>query len=130
MNSEHNEKIGTVKIGDDVIAICALNATLRTKGVADFGHASDNFSKGFFGKEQPSKGNKGIKVFHGDAGISLDIYVIVDYGVKIPAVAWDIQENVKKQIEEMTDSPVNAVNIHVQGVRMESEGNSKNEQSS
>jgi uncharacterized alkaline shock family protein YloU len=124
--NEHDEKIGTIKIADDVIAVCAVNATLKTKGVSDFSAVlSDSFSKGFFGKD-PSY--KGIKVAQNEDGISIDIFVIVDYGVKIPAVAWDIQENVKKQVEEMTDSPVKAVNIHVQGVRMKGEGDAKDEQ--
>ena len=123
---EHDEKIGTIKIADDVIAVCAVNATLRTKGVAGFSPVfSDNFSKNFFGKDPLYKG---IKVSQGDEGIAIDIYVIVDYGVKIPAVAWDIQENVKKQVEEMTDSHVKAVNIHVQGVRLKGEGEPGNEQ--
>ena len=116
MHSDIDEKIGVIKISDDVIAVCAVNATLMTKGVAGFSPVfSDNFSKNFFGKDPP---HKGIKVSQHDDGISIDIHVIVDYGVKIPAVAWDIQENVKKQVEEMTDTPVKAVNIHVQGVRI------------
>jgi len=124
--NEHDEKIGTIKIADDVIAVCAVNATLRTKGVAGFSPVfSDNFSKSFFGKDPLYKG---IKVSQGDDGISIDIYVIVDYGVKIPAVAWDVQENVKRQVEDMTDSPVKAVNIHVQGVRMKGEGEPEDEQ--
>ena len=120
MSDELDEKIGSVKISDDVIAICAVNATLKTKGVAGFSPVfSDNFSKNILGKEPLYKG---IKVSQGDDGIAVDIFVIVEYGVKIPAVAWDIQDNVKKEIEEMTDSPVKAVNIHVQGVRMGSDG--------
>lgn len=126
MNNEYDEKIGAVKIADDVIAICAVNATLRTKGVAALSPVfSDNFSKSFFGKDPLYKG---IKISQNEDGISIDIHIIVDYGVKIPAVAWDIQENVKKEIEEMTDSPVKAVNIHVQGVRMIGEGGAENEQ--
>lgn len=126
MNNEYDEKIGALKISDDVIAICAVNATLRTEGVADFSPVfSDNFSKSIFGKDPLYKG---IKVSQGDDGVSIDIHIIVDYGVKIPAVAWDIQENVKKEIEEMTDAPVKAVNIHVQGVRMKGEGGASDEQ--
>ena len=71
---------------------------------------------------------KGIKISQSDEGITIDIYVIVEYGVKIPAVAWDIQENVKKEVEDITDFPVKAVNIHVQGVRLKGEGNAENEQ--
>ena len=126
MSNEHEGKIGTIKIADDVIAICAVNATLQTKGVTAFSPVfSDNFSKNFFGKDSQ---HKGIKVSQSDDGISIDIYVIVEYGVKIPVVAWDIQENVKQQVEEMTDAPVKAVNIHVQGVQMKEQEEIKDEQ--
>jgi uncharacterized alkaline shock family protein YloU len=43
--------------------------------------------------------------------------VIVTYGCKIPQVAWDIQDNVKNEIQSMTNQKLNAVNIHVEGVK-------------
>ncbi|MEA4922685.1 MAG: Asp23/Gls24 family envelope stress response protein [Eubacteriaceae bacterium] len=111
----HDENLGDVKISDDVMAICAVNATLRTKGVAGLsGGITDTISKTILGKESLSKG---IKINQSEEGVSLDVYVIVDYGVKIPVVAWDIQTNVKNELETMTDRPVLAVNIHVQGVQ-------------
>jgi len=126
LSSENNEKAGAVKISDDVIAVCVVNAVLGTKGVAGLSPVfSDNFSKNFFGKDPPYKG---IKISQSEDGISVDIYVIVHYGIKIPAVAWDIQENVKKEIVEIIDAPVKAVNIHVQGVRMKGEEEPPNEQ--
>lgn len=126
MSGDYDEKAGVLKIADDVIAICAVTATLRTKGISDFSPVfSDNFSKNILGKEPLYKG---IKVSQNDDGITVDLFVIVEYGVKIPAVAWDVQENVKKEIEEMTDSPVKAVNIHVQGVHMKGERDTANEQ--
>ena len=102
-------------MNDDVIAICAVNATLKTKGVADFALVfSDSFSINILGKDPLYKG---VKVSRDDEGVAIDLFVLVEYGVNIPGVAWDIQENVKKEIEEMTRMPVKAVNIHVQGVR-------------
>jgi uncharacterized alkaline shock family protein YloU len=114
MSPAAEEKLGTLKISDDVIAVCAMNATLKTNGVAGLSGAfTDNISKNLFGKDPL---HKGIKVNQGEDGIVIDIYVVVEYGVKIPEVAWDVQENVKKEVETMTDAAVRAVNIHVQGV--------------
>lgn len=119
MSAASEEKLGTLKISDDVIAICTRNATLKTKGVADLSSVfSDNISKNIFGKDPLYKG---IKVNQGDDGISIDIYIVVEYGIKIPEVAWDIQENVKKEVESMTEAVVKAVNIHVQGVHFTDE---------
>lgn len=114
MNIANEQKIGTLKISDEVIAVCAVNATLKTKGVAELsGGLTNALSKNLLGKESMSKG---IKVSQNEDGVSLDIFIIVEYDVKIPAVAWDIQENVKKEVETMTEIPVKSVNIHVQGV--------------
>lgn len=114
MSISSEEKLGTLKISDDVIAVCTMNATLKTEGIAALsGGLTDSLSKNILGKEPLYKG---IKVSQTEEGIVIDIYVIVKYGVKIPQVAWDVQENVKKEVELMTDSATKAVNIHVQGV--------------
>ncbi|PKM85746.1 MAG: Asp23/Gls24 family envelope stress response protein [Firmicutes bacterium HGW-Firmicutes-11] len=115
MATNNNEdKVGTVKIADDVIAVCVLNATLKTAGVSALsGGLTDSLSRNLLGKEPVYKG---IKINQGDDGVVIDISVIVEYGVKIPAVAWDVQENVKNEVEEIIDIPVIAVNIHVAGV--------------
>lgn len=110
----HDKDLGLVKISDEVMAVCAINAVLKTSGVAGlFGGFTASLSETILGKESLSKG---IKVNQTDEGIILDIFVIVKYGVKIPAVAWDIQTNVKNELETMTDHKVLTVNIHVQSV--------------
>lgn len=50
--------------------------------------------------------------------ITTDVFLIVDYGVKIPAVAWDVQEHVKEILEAESGYTVSAVNIFVQGVHV------------
>ena len=114
MAANEDGKLGTVKIADEVIAVCVLNATIKTKGVHSLsGGLTDNIAKNLLGKDSIYKG---IKIVQNDDGVQIDVFVVVDYGVKIPAVAWDIQENVKKEIENMIEMRVLAVNIHVTGV--------------
>ena len=67
-----------------------------------------------------SKKTRGIKVEINDKTITLDVYVIVEYGVKIPDIAWDIQDKVKKTLEEIVGMTVKAVNIHIQGINFNS----------
>lgn len=115
----HKETLTDEKFSDNVLAICAINATLRTKGVLDVvGGLTDSLSENILRKETLSKG---VKVNQEDEGVVLDVYVILKYGTKIPAVAWDIQENVKKEVESMTDKKVKAVNIHVQKIQLTDE---------
>ncbi len=114
MASNEEEKLGLIKIADEVIAVCVLRATLKTSGVhALSGGLTDNLAKNLLGKDSTYKG---IKINQNEDGIVIDVSIIVDYGVKIPSVAWDIQENVKNEVEHIVDIKVLAVNIHVTGV--------------
>ena len=53
-------------------------------------------------------------------GFSWDVHGIVEYGARIPDVAFEIQNRVKKAVEGMTGLKVLEVNVHVQGVNTES----------
>ena len=108
-----------LNVSDDVLAVCAINATLKTEGVAEMaGGITNAISKKTRGKELVAKG---AKVTKNKDHIEIDLHVIVSYGCKIPQVAWDIQENVKNEIRSMTNMKLNAVNIHVEGVKRDDE---------
>ena len=64
-----------MKISDEVIAVCAVNATLKTEGVARLaGGFSNTLSKNLLGKELMSKG---VKVNQSDEGVQIDVHIIV-----------------------------------------------------
>ena len=104
-----------MEISDEMIALCAMNACLRTDGVADLcQRIGENISRNILGKDPMAKG---IRVSRGEEAIVIDIYLIAEFGSKIPEVAWNVQENVKKEVEHTFEIPVSSVNIHVQGVQ-------------
>ena len=111
MNNEH----GNIKVADDVIAVCAARAALETQGVYSLASAvfTDTISESILGKTPDSKG---VRVNQSDEETVIDLYIIVRYGVKIPSVAWNIQENVKREVEEFCGLKVTYVNINVQGI--------------
>ena len=112
-DKDKDEEVLTVS--DDVLAVCAINATLKTDGVAEMaGGITNTISKSIRGKELVAKG---AKVTRNNDEIDIDLHVIVSYGCKIPQTVWDIQENVKNEIRSMTNMRLNAVNIHVEGVK-------------
>ena len=55
--------------------------------------------------------------------MKIDVNIIVEYGSRIPDVAFEIQNRVKKSVENMTGLKVAEVNVHVQGVKTEREDN-------
>jgi uncharacterized alkaline shock family protein YloU len=57
-----------------------------------------------------------LKVEIDDNDVTIDFYILVEYGARIPDVAWRIQEKVKSSIENMTGMNVASINIHVQGI--------------
>ena len=48
----------------------------------------------------------------------VDIYLVVNFGVKIPEIAWNVQENIKNALGKEGISAVEHINIHVQGVKI------------
>ena len=109
-----SEKISGEKVPHEVIAVCAMNAVRQTEGVFDMAAGlSESLSKNILGRDPLTKG---IRISEEKDGLVIDVYVNVCYNTKIPIVAWDIQENVKRKVEEITEMPIHRVNIHVQGV--------------
>ena len=106
-------EINGIKIADEVVATIAGMATAEVKGVSGMsGGIAGNISE-MFGKKSFSKGVK-VQVTEKDAVI--DLYINVDYGIRIPDIAWDIQNRVKTAVENKTGLKVLNVNIHVQEV--------------
>lgn len=110
------EDFGTVKISDDVVSIISGIAATEVKGVAGMSGGIAGGIAELLGRKNQSKG---VKVTIGEKEVNIDLHVIMEYGVKIPDVAWEIQEKVKKAVETMTGLKVVEVNIHVQGVTMD-----------
>ncbi|AYO30703.1 Asp23/Gls24 family envelope stress response protein [Biomaibacter acetigenes] len=114
-----NEKIentndkGSIKIADEVVGIIAGLAATEVEGVAGMSGGIVGGIAEILGRKNLSKG---VKVEVGEKEAAVDLYIIVNYGARIPEVAWNVQENVKKAIENMTGLSVIEVNIHVQGV--------------
>ena len=112
------ENNSNIKIADDVIAVIAGAAASEVPGVASMaGGFAGGISEVFSGKKNFAKG---IKVEAGEKETRIDVNIIVEYGVRIPDVAFEIQNRVKKAVEGMTGLKVLDVNVHVQGVNTDS----------
>lgn len=105
--------LGAIRIANEVVAVIAGLAATEIEGLAGM---SGGIAGGF--AEMLGRKNlaKGVRVEVGEKETAVDIFVIVEYGIKIPDVALRVQENVKHAIESMTGLKVVDVNVHVQGV--------------
>ncbi len=113
-----DETYGSIKISDEVIAATAAIAAVSIDGVAEMSGGITESISSIIGKTNLSKG---IKVNTNDDNVIIDIFITVKYGVKIPEVAWNVQEKVKKEVEDTAGIKIKAINIHVQGVAFETE---------
>ncbi|OPY57533.1 MAG: Alkaline shock protein 23 [Pelotomaculum sp. PtaU1.Bin035] len=115
---EEKTGTGSIKIADEVVKVIAGLATIDINGVAGMSGGLAGGIAELLGKKNFSKG---IKVEVGEKEAAVDIFVIVDYGVRIPDVAAEIQTSVKNAVERMTGLAVVEVNVNVQGVAFTSE---------
>ena len=103
-----------IKISDDVVAVIAGVAVSEVPGVSGMaGGFAGGISEVLSGKKNLAKGIK-AEILEGTAKI--DVNIIVEYGSRIPDVAFEIQNRVKKAVEGMTGLKVEEVNVHIQGV--------------
>ncbi len=115
INIQSGEMVN-VKISEEVVAIIAGIAATEVNGVAGMSGGLAGELSEILGRKNMSKG---VKVEVGEKEAAIDLYIIVEYGARIPDVAWEIQEKVKTTVENMTGLKVIEVNIHVQGVNIE-----------
>lgn|SRR5690554_3220391 len=118
LEPQWSEKNGSVRIANEVVGIIAGLAATEARGVAGMsGGVVDGISE-LLKKKNLSKG---VRVEVGEKEAAIDLYVVIEYGARIPDVAINIQENVKRAIEGMTGLKVVEVNVHVQGVQFQQE---------
>ena len=114
-----------IEISDEVVAVIAGVAVSEVPGVAGMaGGFAGGISEVFSGKKNMAKG---IKVEVEGKKAKIDVNIIVEYGSRIPDVAYEIQTRAKKAVESMTGLQVEEVNVHVQGVDTQG-ANEKNEE--
>lgn len=107
-----------IQISNDVIAVIAGVAVSEVSGVASMaGGFAGGISEVLSGKKNMAKG---IKVDKTESKVKIDVNIVVEYGTRIPDVAFEIQNRVKKAVENMTGMSVVEVNVHVQGVDINS----------
>ena len=113
-NLKSEVDMGIVKISDEVVAVIAGLACSEVKGIVGISSGIvGGITQILSGKKNLSKG---VKVNVGENDATIDIFIVVEYGVKIPEVAAEVQNSVKKAVESMTGLSVSAINIFVQNV--------------
>lgn len=108
---------GGVTVESEVIAKIAGYVAAMSYGVVGMAYRSKSDSVASLLKKDNY--TKGIKVSVNDDKISVDIHIIIEYGININVVGKSIIKNVKYQLSHMTGLDVEQVNVCVEGFRVQ-----------
>ncbi len=110
---------GQIRINNNVIAIIAHETAKKVPGVVELqGSLADGIA-GMIGKKSKDKGIRVEK--ENEELLTIDLTVVLEFGVRIPEICVQLQAAVKEAVEDMTGQQVYAVNVVVQGVRSSGE---------
>ncbi len=117
LNVSEDTSLGNVEIAPEVIEVIAGIAASDVPGVSQM---RGNFAAGVRERLGKKSHGKGVKVELEDDGISIDVFVQLEYGSSIPVVAQKIQENIRQTLKNMTALEIKEVNVHVVGIQIDS----------
>ena len=107
---------GTITYSDEVIANIVGLATMECYGVV--GMVSKNATDGFWELIRVENLSKGVKINVNEDKLSIELFVMVQYGTKISVISNNIIQKVKYNIENYTGLVVSSITVNVQAVRV------------
>ena len=112
---EDTTSLGGIHVSPNAIATIAYRATVESYGVV--GLAPKNIADGIV-KTITRDPSRGVSVRYNGEDIDIEIHIIVEYGTRINAVAQSVANTVRFQVEKALGLKVNAVDVHVAGLRV------------
>ncbi len=109
------DKLGDVKIADEVVAIIAGLASTEVEGVSSM---AGNITNELVSKLGMKNLSKGIRVDVKEGVVRVDVALNIAYGFSVLDVSSKVQEKVKTAIENMTGLEVSGVNVRIASVDM------------
>ena len=117
MTVEKKTNYGSISVSEEAVASLAGGVITESYGVV--GMASKQILKdGWAELLKKENYTKGVVVRNGKAGLEIDLYIVVSFGVKISEVVTEAQKKVKYMLEKSLSQEVTQVNVFVQGVRV------------
>ncbi len=107
--------LGNIYIAHRAIATIAHQSALSSYGVV--GLAAKNLAEEW-AQVLVKDPTLGVDVrYEGDA-ITIDLYIVVEYGTRIKSVADSVADSVRFQVERALGLAVRSVNVHIRGLRI------------
>ena len=113
------EYIGQIKISPHILCSCIATIVNEFEGIISIDKESSEKTLDILSRDIAT--TDGVRITKKDDNVVIDIYVVVEYGVKIPQLAWELQKKIQSEIKDMTGVEVEDINIHIEGVGISSE---------
>lgn len=107
---------GNLHVANDVLADMVGNAALECYGVV--GMAAPTAADGIAKILPASRLRRGVVVSTTDAGVHVELYVVIEYGTNINTVSQNLIDQVSFTLKEYARVPLDGVEVHVQGVKV------------
>ena len=110
-------ELGFITVAEDVISTVAGYAAIECIGIVAMAskRATDGLVE-LLGRENLKRG---VRVNLMEESATISLYIIVEYGVSIAAVAKTVIETVKYRVETVTGISVTNVHVTVEGIRVQ-----------
>mgnify|MGYP005866954077 CR=1 FL=1 len=108
--------LGHIHISPQAIASLASLAVMESYGVV--GMTNKNLAGDLAEILQKDHWRRGVEVHLNNDTIVIDLYVVLEYGLRLSEVAHNIMDAVKYTVEKALGAPVGAINVHIRGVRI------------
>lgn len=107
---------GKLHVANDVLADMIGHAAMECYGVV--GMTAPNPADGIAKLLPASRLRRGVVVNSTDAGIHVDLYVVIEYGTNITTVSQNLVDQVSFVLKEYACVPLDGVEVHVQDVKV------------
>lgn len=107
--------LGSVEVSPRVVAVLAARAAGDCYGIV--GMSARGLRDGLAELLNRDNAERGIELRVSDEGLAVELYVVVDHGVRILEVAHNLMNAVAYSLEKHLSVPVLEVNVNVQGIR-------------
>ncbi len=111
-----NRVPGNLHVANDVLADLAGFAALQCYGVV--GMCAPSAADGIAKILPNSRLRRGVVVSSTEAGVHVDLYVVIEYGTNINTVSRNLIEQVTFALTEYAKVPIDGIEVHVQGVKV------------
>ena len=108
---------GNIVIDNEVVAKIAGMSATRCYGVV--GMTTRTGKSGLASLLMGDTITKGVEIATENERLTIDLHIMVEYGVNISAICNSIIGNVKYSVESMTGFKVGRINVHVESARVD-----------